>query len=222
MKKCYKYFNIISVFFVSILLISNVASTKIVDLTWFVFDGGTLLFPLNYILNDILTEVYGYKKSRQIIWLGFFSALSMSLVFIIIGILPSAPGWENQDAYMKILGLTPRIVVASLIAYFCGEFLNSFVLAKIKILTSGKWLWIRIIGSTIAGQLVDSLLFILIAFWGVLPFSLIITLIICNFIFKILFELLFLPVTYKIIAFLKRKEDVDFYDRKTNFNPFKF
>jgi len=222
MKKCYKYFNIISVFFVSILLISNVASTKIVDLTWFAFDGGTLLFPLSYIFNDILTEVYGYKNSRQIIWLGFFSALVMSLVFIIIGILPSAPGWENQDAYMKILGLTPRIVVASLIAYFCGEFLNSFVLAKIKILTSGKWLWIRLIGSTIAGELVDSLLFILIAFWGVLPFSLIITLIICNFIFKILFELLFLPVTYKIIASLKRKEGVDFYDRKTNFNPFKF
>jgi len=222
MKKCYKYFNIISVFFVSILLISNVASTKIVDLIWFTFDGGTLLFPLSYIFNDILTEVYGYKNSRQIIWLGFFSALVMSLVFIIIGMLPSAPGWDNQDAYIKILGLTPRIVIASLIAYFCGEFLNSFVLAKIKILTNGKWLWVRLIGSTTVGQLADSLLFILIAFWEILPFSLIITLIICNFIFKILFELLFLPFTCKIIAFLKRKEGVDFYDRKTNFNPFKF
>lgn len=189
---------------------------------WFTFDGGTLLFPISYIFNDILTEVYGYKNSRQIIWLGFFSALVMSLVLIIIGMLPSALGWDNQDAYMKILGLTPRIVIASLIAYFCGEFLNSFVLAKIKILTNRKWLWVRLIGSTIVGQLADSLLFILIAFWGVLPFSLIKTLIICNFIFKNLLEILLLPVTYKIIAFLKRKEGIDFYDKKTNFSPFKF
>jgi len=191
-------------------------------LIWFTFDGGTLLFPISYIFNDILTEVYGYKNSRQIIWLGFFSALVMSLVLIIIGMLPSALGWDNQDAYMKILGLTPRIVIASLIAYFCGEFLNSFVLAKIKILTNRKWLWVRLIGSTIVGQLADSLLFILIAFWGVLPFSLIKTLIICNFIFKNLLEILLLPVTYKIIAFLKRKEGIDFYDKKTNFSPFKF
>lgn len=146
----------------------------------------------------------------------------MSLIFIIIGMLPSAPGWENQDAYMQILGLTPRIVIASLVAYFCGEFLNSFVLAKIKVLTNGKWLWVRIISSTLAGELIDSLLFILIAFWGVLSFPLIITLIICNFIFKVLFEILFLPVTYKIIALLKRKEGIDFYDKTTNFNPFKF
>jgi len=146
----------------------------------------------------------------------------MSLVLIIIGMLPSAPGWDNQDAYMKILGLTPRIVIASLIAYFCGEFLNSFVLAKIKILTNGKWLWVRLIGSTIVGQLADSLLFILIAFWGVLPFSLIITLIICNFIFKNLLEILLLPVTYKIIAFLKRKEGIDFYDKKQTLVPSSF
>jgi len=222
MEKGYKYFNLISVFFVSILLISNIASTKIIDVIWFTFDGGTLLFPLSYIFNDILTEVYGYKKSRQAIWLGFFSALMMSFIFIIIGALPSASGWENQDAYMKILGLTPRIVFASLIAYFCGELLNSFILAKAKILTNGKWLWVRIVGSTIFGELIDSLIFIFIAFWGVLSVPLIFTLITCNFIFKVLFEVLFLPVTYKIIDFLKKEERIDFYDRKTNFNPFKF
>jgi len=222
MEKGYKYFNLISVFFVSILLISNIASTKIIDVIWFTFDGGTLLFPLSYIFNDILTEVYGYKKSRQAIWLGFFSALMMSFIFIIIGALPSASGWENQDAYMKILGFTPRIVFASLIAYFCGEFLNSFILAKAKILTNGKWLWVRIVGSTIFGELIDSLIFIFIAFWGVLSVPLIFTLITCNFIFKVLFEVLFLPVTYKIIDFLKKEERIDFYDRKTNFNPFKF
>jgi len=222
MEKGYKYFNLISVFFVSILLISNIASTKIIDVIWFTFDGGTLLFPLSYIFNDILTEVYGYKKSRQAIWLGFFSALMMSFIFIIIGALPSASGWENQDAYMKILGFTPRIVFASLIAYFCGEFLNSFILAKAKILTNGKWLWVRIVGSTIFGELIDSLIFIFIAFWGVLSVPLIFTLITCNFIFKVLFEVLFLPFTYKIVDFLKKEERIDFYDRKTNFNPFKF
>lgn len=219
--KYYKYFNIISVFFVSILLISNIASTKIVDFIWFTFDGGTLLFPLSYIFNDILTEVYGYKNSRQVIWLGFFSALMMSFIFIVVGILPPASGWNNQDAYMKILGLTPRIVCASLIAYFCGEFLNSFVLAKMKILTNGKWLWTRLIGSTIVGELVDSVLFIFIAFFKILPISLIITLIISNFIFKVLIEILFLPITYKIVAILKKEEDEDFYDKKTNFNPFR-
>ena len=134
MQRNYKYLSAISVFFVSILLISNIASSKIVDLKWFTFDGGTLLFPFSYIFGDILTEVYGYKKSRSVIWLGFFMALLMSVIFIIVGKLPPAAGWNNQSAYDAILGLTPRIVCASLIAYFFGEFSNSFVLAKMKIL----------------------------------------------------------------------------------------
>ncbi|MFA5023944.1 MAG: queuosine precursor transporter [Patescibacteria group bacterium] len=221
MEKSYKYLSAISVFFVSVLLISNVASTKIVDLHWFTFDGGTLLFPLSYIFGDILTEVYGYKKSRQVIWLGFFAALMMSLVFIVVGKLPAATGWENQAAYDKILGLTPRIVIASLIAYFCGEFSNSFILAKMKIATKGKWLWTRIIGSTLVGEFFDSLIFVLIAFSGLFPASLLITLIISNYIFKTLVEILFTPLTYKIIKFLKKKEKEDFYDYDTNFNPFR-
>lgn len=220
MEKNYKYLGAISVFFVSVLLISNVASTKIVDFKYFTFDGGTLLFPLSYIFGDILTEVYGYKRSRGVIWLGFFMALLMSLIFIIVGKLPSAVGWDNQAAYDAILGLTPRIVAASLVAYFFGEFSNSFVLAKMKIWTSGRWLWTRTIGSTVVGELVDSTLFILIAFVGILPNSLLITLIVSNYVFKTLVEVLFTPVTYRVVKFLKQKEGEDYYDRDTNFNPF--
>lgn len=221
MQKNYKYLGAISVFFVSILLISNVASTKIVDFGLFTFDGGTLLFPLSYIFGDILTEVYGYKRSRSIIWLGFFMELLMSVIFIVVGKLPAAAGWNNQAAYDAILGLTPRIVIASLIAYFSGEFSNSFILAKMKIWTGGKWLWTRTIGSTVVGEFVDSTLFILIAFLGVFPNSLLFTLIVSNYIFKTAVEVLFTPATYKVVKFLKREEEEDYYDRDTDFNPFK-
>jgi uncharacterized integral membrane protein (TIGR00697 family) len=220
MEKNYRYLGAISVFFVSVLLISNIASTKLVDLKWFVFDGGTLLFPLSYIFGDILTEVYGYKRSRRVIWLGFFMALIMSVVLMVVGKLPAAPGWDNQAAYDAILGLTPRIVLASLIAYFFGEFSNSFILAKMKILTEGKWLWTRTIGSTLVGELVDSALFILIAFWGIYSGALLLTLIISNYLFKTAVEIVFTPVTYKVTGFLKKKEQEDYYDRDTDFNPF--
>ncbi len=220
MNKNFKYLNVISVFFVSVLLISNVASTKIIDLKWFVFDGGTLLFPLSYIFGDVLTEVYGYKRSRSVIWLGFFMALMMSIIFIVVGKLPAASGWDNQSAYDVILGLTPRIVCASLIAYFFGEFSNSFVLAKMKIITRGRWLWTRTIGSTLVGELVDSVIFIIIAFFGILPNSLLVTLIISNYLFKTGVEILFTPITYKVVKFLKKEEREDYYDRDTNFNPF--
>jgi hypothetical protein len=218
--KSFKYFDIILGLFVAVLLISNVASAKILKLGPFTFDGGTILFPLSYIFGDILTEVYGYKKSRRVIWTGFFAAFLMSVVFIIVGKLPSAPGWLNQDAYDKILGLTPRIVVASLLAYFSGEFSNSFTLAKMKIWTKGRWLWTRTIGSTVVGEGVDTLLFVIIAFAGVLPTSLLVTVIISNYIFKVGFETVFTPVTYAVVGFLKKKEEVDTYDYGTNFNPF--
>jgi len=220
MDRSYKYLNTISVFFVTVLLISNVASSKIVDLRWFVFDAGTLLFPLSYIFGDILTEVYGYKKAKSVIWLGFISIFVMAVVFMIVGALPAASDWGNQDAYNKILGLTPRIVLASLIAYFCGSFLNSFVLAKLKIATKGKFLWLRTIGSTIVGEGVDSFVFVIIAFFGILPNSLLITIIISNYLFKTAVEILFTPITYRVVAFLKKKEHEDYYDQQTNFNPF--
>lgn len=220
MKRTYRHLDTITAFFVAVLLISNVASTKILDLGIFTFDGGTILFPLSYIFGDILTEVYGYSRSRKVIWLGFMSALLMSLIFIAVGKLPPAAGWENQEAYEKILGLTPRIVVASLIAYFSGEFSNSFVLAKMKILTKGRVLWSRTIGSTIVGELVDTVLFVLIAFGGILEWELIFTVIVSNYVFKTGVEILFTPLTYKIVAFLKKVELEDYYDYDTNFSPF--
>ncbi|MEK9177457.1 MAG: queuosine precursor transporter [Patescibacteria group bacterium] len=220
MDKSYKYLGAISVFFVSVLLISNIASTKIVDFGWFTFDGGTLLFPLAYVFGDILTEVYGYKRSRGVIWLGFSMALLMSLVLIVVGKLPAAPDWNNQAAYDAVLGLTPRIVAASLIAYFCGGFANAFILAKMKVWTAGKHLWARTIGSSLVGELIDSALFILIAFWGILPATLIVMLIVSNYIFKMLVEIAFTPLTYKAIGLLKRAEGEDYYDRDTDFSPF--
>lgn len=216
----FKYLDIILGLFVAVLLISNVASTKIVQLGPFTFDGGTLLFPIVYIFGDILTEVYGYKAARRVIWTGFASALLMSLVFIIVGKLPAAADWVNQDAYDKILGLTPRIVAASLVAYFLGEFSNSYTLAKMKILTKGRHLWSRTIGSTVIGEGIDTVLFVLIAFVGVLPASLLLTIIISNYVFKVGFEAVFTPVTYGIVKRLKREENIDAYDTNTNFNPF--
>lgn len=216
----YRYLTTISVFFVAILLISNVASTKIVQLFGLTFDGGTLLFPLSYIFADILTEVYGYRKSRSVIWLGFISALIMAGVFMVVGVLPAAPDWGNQAAYDAILGLAPMIVIGSLVAYFCGEFSNSYILAKLKVLTKGKRLWLRTIGSTLVGQAVDSALFILIAFGAFLPSPLLMSLIVSNYVFKVAVEVLFTPLTYKAVAFLKAREGVDYYDRDTDFNPF--
>lgn len=219
MEKSYKHLSTISVFFVAILLVSNIVSSKIVDLKIFTFDGGTLLFPLSYIFGDILTEVYGYRQSRKVIWLGFACALMMSLTIILIGKLPADPSWPNQAAYEAILGLTPRLVLASLIAYFVGAFSNSLILAKLKILTKGKWLWARTIGSTVVGELIDSLLFIIIAFWGLLPGQLLVTLIISNYIFKVSLEIILTPVTYKVVKYLKKSENEDYYDINTNFNP---
>jgi uncharacterized integral membrane protein (TIGR00697 family) len=218
--KEYRFFTLITGLFVAVLLISNVASSKLVAIGPFSFDGGTILFPISYIFGDILTEVYGYRKSRQVIWIGFGSALLMMLVFIIVGWLPSAAGWENQDAYNKILGLTPRIVIASLIAFFAGEFSNSYVLAKMKIFTRGRWLFSRTIGSTIIGEGLDTLIFVLVAFAGVYSWDVVWLIVISNYIFKVAFEVILTPLTYAVIAYLKRSEKADFYDHQTNFNPF--
>ena len=220
MTKSLKYLDIITALFVAVLLISNVASTKIVDLGFFTFDGGTLLFPLSYIFGDILTEVYGYARSRRVIWLGFMSALLMSVTFIGVGMLPAATDWPHQDAYDQILGFTPRIVIASLIAYFAGEFSNSFTLAKLKIATQGRWLWLRTISSTLIGQVLDTALFILIAFTGAAPNHLLLTLIVSNYIFKCGVEILFTPITYWVTGWLKQQEREDYYDTHTDFNPF--
>jgi uncharacterized integral membrane protein (TIGR00697 family) len=155
-----------------------------------------------------------------VIWTGFFMIIMMAAVFAIVGYLPAAAGWSNQQSYDAILGVVPRIVLASIIAYFAGEFSNSYILAKIKVMMKGKMLWVRTITSTIVGEGVDTLLFVLIAFWGVLPSSLLIAVIISNYVFKVGVEVIMTPVTYQIVGFLKKKENEDYYDFKTNFNPF--
>ena len=218
----FRYLDLITGLFVAVLLISNIASSKIVEIWKFTFDGGTILFPLSYIFGDILTEVYGFRRSRRVIWIGFFCAALMSLTLGLIGLIRPASGWEYQEAYMRILGQTPRIVTASLIAYFAGEFSNSFILAKMKILTKGKWLFTRTIGSTIVGEGIDTIIFVLIAFLGVYPNDLVLLIIISNYIFKVSLEIVFTPLTYKIVGFLKRVEKVDWFDYRTNFNPFIF
>lgn len=216
----FKYFTFLAVLFVTVLLISNIVSTKITDLGWLVFDAGTLLFPLVYILGDIFTEVYGFRKSRSVIWMGFFATFLMAGVFIIVGELPPASDWGNQAAYDAILGLTPRIVLASLIAYLCGEFVNAVIMAKMKVWSQGRHLWMRTISSTIAAQLVDTTLFVFIAFAGVLPLPLLVSIIISNYVFKTAVEAAFTPLTYRAVAFLKKREGADHFDRDTNFNPF--
>lgn len=220
MAQSHKHLDSITALFVAVLLISNITSTKIVNFGFLTFDGGTLLFPLSYIFGDILTEVYGYRRSRKVIWLGFFCTLLMSFTLIVVGALPPAADWQYQTAYEQILGLTPRIVVASLVAYFVGEFSNAWILAKLKILTRGKWLWTRTIGSTLVGQILDTGIFILISFTGVVSTSLLITLMVSNYLFKCGIEILFTPVTYAVTNWLKRQEGEDYYDTDTQFNPF--
>jgi uncharacterized integral membrane protein (TIGR00697 family) len=218
--KEYRFFTLITALFVAVVLISNVASSKMLVLGPFTFDGGTILFPISYIFGDILTEVYGYRRSRQVIWTGFGCALLMAAVLAIVGYLPPAAGWENQDAYIKILGTTPRIVAGSLIAFFAGEFSNSFILAKMKLFTRGRWLFTRTIGSTLVGEGVDTILFVMVAFAGTLPSSLLTAVVISNYIFKVSFEVVVTPLTYAIVGSLKRAEKTDVYDYNTDFNPF--
>jgi len=229
----YRYFDLIMTVFVTVLVVSNIASSaKIVD--WGVslfhvpmaFDAGTILFPVSYIFGDILTEVYGYKQSRRAIWAGFFCLALTSVIFWIISRMPGEATWQGyagDTAYNAILGgiSSGGIVLASLAGFWTGEFTNSFILAKMKVLTNGRWLWMRTIGSTIFGELVDTVVFVLVAsIFGVFPWSLFSSLIVTNYIFKCGVEALMTPITYLIVNFLKHAEQEDYYDRDTDFNPF--
>ena len=222
----YKYFDLILGLFVAILLISNIVSVKAVLIPLpltklhFTFDGGTLLFPFSYIFADILTEVYGYERSRRVIWTGFAGLALMALLIWIVGVIPPDPLWHMQSSYESLLMAAPRIAIASLIAYFAGEFSNSFILSRMKIMTKGKYLWTRTIGSTVVGELVDSVLFVFIAFAGVWENALLIQVLISNYIFKTLYEILATPLTYFLTGWLKRREGVDHYDYDANYNPF--
>jgi len=215
-----KLLPIITGIFVGVLILSNILASKMIQLGPFVFDGGTLLFPLSYIFGDVLTEVYGYKASRKVIWTGFFMIILMSINIWIIGILPAEETWIYQNDYNNILMLVPRIVLASLIGYFSGEFSNSFILSKIKIFTKGKYLWIRTIGSTLIGELLDSIIFVFIAFLGIYSINILLIMIFSNYLFKTTIEIIFTPITYKIIKFVKIKEGIDIYDYNINYNPF--
>ncbi|HYP40105.1 MAG TPA: queuosine precursor transporter [Chloroflexia bacterium] len=228
--KNYRYFDLVMAAFVAVLLISNVASNKLVHLGPFTYDAGTILFPLSYIFGDILTEVYGYKRSRRVIWTGFAASALMALVFWVVTLLPipADQGPQPQsEAFNIALNSTPFIVLGSLVAFFAGEFTNSYVLARLKVATRGRWLWSRTIGSTLVGQVVDTLIFLTIAFaigFAVLgsPMDggLFWSIVISNYIFKVGVEVLFTPITYAIVGFLKRAEHEDYYDTHTNFNPF--
>ncbi|MCS7057185.1 MAG: queuosine precursor transporter [Thermoflexales bacterium] len=221
----YKYLDVVIGLFVAVLIVSNLSSSaKIVTLGPFTFDGGTLLFPLSYIFGDILTEVYGYSVSRRVIWIGFAAAALFSLTVWFVGLLPGEAEWSSRvgmDAYNAVLGSAPRIVLASLIAYWAGAFSNAFVLARLKVVTQGRWLWTRTIGSTVVGQAVDTCLFIVIAFVGTLSAGALWDITASNYIFKVGVEVLFTPVTYALVGWLKRSEGVDAYDAQTNFNPFR-
>ncbi len=215
-----RYILPIAILFVAVLLIANTVASKIIEIGPFFVSGAIIVFPLSYIFGDILTEVYGYRASRRIIWSGFLAMLLMSLLYALVQMLPAAPFWPNQSAYDAILGSVPRIVFGSVVAYFVGEFANSYVLSKMKIWSEGKHLWMRTIGSTIIGEGLDTVLFICIAFWGVFPAAAIFTLIYSSYLIKVAYEIAVTPLTYMVVGWLKRAEGIDVYDRGVNYNPF--
>ena len=218
--KSQNYF-IISILFVALLMISNTVASKIVILFGFTLPGSVILFPFTYIFGDILTEIYGYHGSRPIIWAGFGASLLMALSYTFVQALPPAPFWENQDAFQAILGQTPRIVVASLVAYLVGEFVNSFTVSRMKVLTKGKYLWTRTVGSTISGQAVDTIIFITIAFAGTFGNAELVILAVSTYIAKVIVEVVMTPVTYAIVGYLKKQEGMDTFDTDISYNPFK-
>jgi uncharacterized integral membrane protein (TIGR00697 family) len=224
----YKYYEFVMAAFVVILVCSNlIGPAKIaqVDLpVWgaFTFGAGVLFFPISYVFGDVLTEVYGYARSRRVIWAGFAGLAFAAFMSWVVVSLPPAPFWKNQGAYEIAFGMTWRIALASMFAYFCGEFVNSFVLAKMKIATAGRWLWTRTIGSTIFGEAVDSALFYPLAFYGtgIIPDEKLPLVMLAQFVTKVGVEVLFTPFTYALVGWLKKKEHEDWYDRDTDFTPF--
>lgn len=211
---------IIVALFVTCLITANITAVKLVNLYGFILPAAILIFPLSYIIGDVLTEVYGYRQARRIIWLGFFCNFITVLAIWVGQVLPAASFWEAQEAYERILGYTPRLLFASFLAYLVGEFANAYVLAKMKIATRGRWLWLRTIGSTLVGQGLDSLVFITLAFVGTIPVAALILTIITQWLAKSIYEAAVTPLTYIVVKFLKRKEGLDVYDHDTRFNPF--
>jgi len=216
-----RYYDLVLGAFVAVILCSSLIGTgKVVTVGGHAFGAAILFFPLSYVFGDLLTEVYGYARSRRVVWAGFASMLFAAAMSYIVVSLPPAPDWHGQVHLQAVFGQTPRIVLASLSGYFCGEFANSYVLAKMKVATRGKHLWARTIGSTIVGEAVDSLVFYPVAFLGVWSNALVLQVMLGNYVLKVLFEALLTPVTYQVVGWLKRVESEDFYDTHTNFTPF--
>src|SRR5438874_11707296 len=206
------WFVVIASMFVTCLITANIIAVKLMLLFGFLVPAGIIIFPLSYLFGDVLTEVYGYGAARQVIWLGFVCNLLAVIAIYLGGLAPAAPFWHDQAAYETILGFTPRLLVASFIAYLVGEFTNSYVLAKLKIATKGRWLWTRTIGSTLVGEGLDTVIFISIAFWGILTPQGILTAILTRWIFKVVYDVVDTPVTYLVVGFLKRRENLDTSD----------
>ncbi|WP_422055639.1 queuosine precursor transporter [Sphingomonas sp.] len=226
----FRYYDYVMAAFVAILLLSNVLGAgKVAQIwipfweVWWPFGAGILFFPISYIIGDVLTEVYGYARARRVIWTGFVATLFMAFMSWVVVALPPAPDWTNQPAYEAIFGQVPRIVLASVVAFWAGEFVNSFVLAKMKIWTRGKHLWARTIGSTFVGQGVDSLIFYPLAFWGAAGWTndLVLKVLVTQWVLKVSWEVILTPVTYAVVGFLKRREGVDVFDEGTDFTPFR-
>jgi uncharacterized integral membrane protein (TIGR00697 family) len=220
-RRTYQYYEFVMAAFVTVLLCANlIGAAKVTQIGGFKFGAGVLFFPISYIFGDVLTEVYGYARARRVVWAGFSALVFASFMSAIILAFPPAEGWPHQPAYETVFGSTPRIVLASLVAYFCGEFCNSYVLARMKVRSEGRRLWTRTIGSTVVGEAVDSLVFYPLAFLGNWSPGLVLSVMTANYLIKVGWEVVMTPFTYKIVGFLKRAENEDYFDRGTNFTPF--
>lgn len=220
--KRYKYLDALTTAFVVILLVSNLVAQKVCLIGPFAVSGAILLFPITYIFGDVFTEVYGFAASRRAIWLGFFGTSLLYLMGSLTIALPPAPGWHNQQAFAAVFGFIPRILAASLIAFWAGEFANSFTMAKLKLLTNGRKLWTRTIGSTVVGQAVDTTIVVFLTFLGTVPLRTLGNMIATGYLLKVGYEILATPLTYAVIFWLKRAEGADAFDRHESFNPFSF
>ena len=219
--RAYRYYDLLMASFVTVLLCANLIGASKVSTLWgFTFGAGVLFFPISYIFGDVLTEVYGYARARKVVWAGFGAMGFASVMSYSVLAFPPAPDWPHQAAFETVFSSTPRIVLASLVAYFCGELSNSFVLAKLKLLTRGRLLWSRTIASTIVGEAVDSVVFYPLAFYGAWSDRLLVQVLVGNYVLKVVWEVVNTPVTYRIVNFLKRAENEDYFDRHTNFTPF--